>query len=168
MPPFTALLHTKNDALRLGRTLEMLLPCSEILIVDHHSSDATLRIAREYGARIVMVDSALTAGLYLEFARNHWTFCIQPGESITETLQSTLFEWNTLAHEDVAGRGYSVFVREQATDMNWHRLPEPETRLIQRSWNRWRGNLPVAKPSTTVLEGELLRFAQPRDRPSGQ
>ena len=38
MPPITALLHTMNDALRLGRTLEMILPCAEILIVDHRSA----------------------------------------------------------------------------------------------------------------------------------
>ena len=31
MPPITALLHTKNDSLGLGRALETLLPCSEIL-----------------------------------------------------------------------------------------------------------------------------------------
>ena len=37
MPPFTALLHTHNDALRLGRALETLFAGSEILIVDHHS-----------------------------------------------------------------------------------------------------------------------------------
>jgi glycosyltransferase involved in cell wall biosynthesis len=53
MPPITALLHTRNDALRLGRALEMLLPCAEILIVDHDSGDATHRIAHQYGARII-------------------------------------------------------------------------------------------------------------------
>jgi glycosyltransferase involved in cell wall biosynthesis len=57
MPPITALLHTTNDALRLGRALETLLPCAEIIIVDHHSADATRRIARDYGARIVTADS---------------------------------------------------------------------------------------------------------------
>lgn len=161
MPPFTALLHTHNDALRLGRTLEMLLPCSEILIVDHDSSDASLRISREYGARIVIADSALNAGLYLEFARNHWIFCIQPGESINESLQASLFEWKLLSHDDVAGRGYSVFVREQKTDESWRRSSEPEVRLVQRNWSRWQGNLPAPKMSSKLLEGDLLRFALP-------
>jgi len=161
MPPITALLHTENDAPRLGRTLETLLPCSEILIVDHHSSDATLHIAREYGARIMMADSALTAGLYPEFARNHWTFFIQPGESLSESLQSSLFEWRMLAHEDVAGRGYSVFLREQTGGESWRRSPEPEIRLVQRNWNRWKGNLPAYRPDSVPLEGELLRFHFP-------
>jgi glycosyltransferase involved in cell wall biosynthesis len=161
MPPFTALLNTHNDALRLGRTLEMLLPSAEIVIVDHDSSDATFRIAREYGARVVKADSSLTAGLYLDFARNHWIFCIQPGESINESLQCSLFEWNLLSHDEVAGHGFSVFSHEQARDENWIRSPEPEVRLVQRHWNRWRGKLPASKPGSVVLEGELLRFAQP-------
>jgi glycosyltransferase involved in cell wall biosynthesis len=163
MPAFTALLHTHNDALRLGRTLEMLLPCSEILIVDHDSSDATLRTAREYGARIITAkaNSPLRADLYLDFARNQWIFCIQPGESINESLQCSLFEWNLCSHDEVAGQGYSVFTREQTMDEHWIRSPEPEVRLVQRNWNRWRGNLPAAKPSSIVLEGDLLRFARP-------
>ncbi len=161
MPPFTALVHTRNDALRLGRTLEMLLPCSEILIVDQHSSDATLRVAREYGAHIVMAQNTLTAYLYLDFVRNPWIFCIQPGESINESLQASLFEWHLLRHEDVAGRGYSAFVREQGTDENWTRSLVPEVRLVQRNWNLWRGNLPAGTLSSTVLEGELLRFVRP-------
>ena len=53
MTSITALLHTKNDALRLGRALETLYACDDILIVDHGSRDATVRVAREYGARVV-------------------------------------------------------------------------------------------------------------------
>jgi hypothetical protein len=161
MPPFTAVVHTSDDALRLGRTLEMMLPCSEILIVDHHSSDTTLRVAREYGARIITVDRGLTTDPYLEIARNDWGFCIQPGESINENLQSSLFEWSLLPHEEVVGRGYSVFVREQGMDETWTRSPAPEVRLVSRKWNRWQGKLPAADLSVAVLEGELLHFAHP-------
>src|ERR1700722_12016172 len=53
MPSITARLHTSNSGFHLGRSLETLHPCAEILIVDHQSHDETLRIAREYGARIV-------------------------------------------------------------------------------------------------------------------
>ncbi len=52
MPPITAFLHTHNDARHLGRALESLRPCDEILIIDHGSTDSTLRVAREYGAAI--------------------------------------------------------------------------------------------------------------------
>src|SRR5437016_3583943 len=103
MPPITALLHTANDALRLGRTLELLLPCSEILIVDHHSADATRRVAREYGAHIVAADSHVTANHHLDSARHDWILCMQPGESITESLQASLFEWSAIPLQAVEG-----------------------------------------------------------------
>jgi glycosyltransferase involved in cell wall biosynthesis len=53
MASITALLHTHNDALRLGRALETLYACDEILLVDHGSRDDTVRIARQYGAKVV-------------------------------------------------------------------------------------------------------------------
>jgi hypothetical protein len=165
MPPITALLHTMNDALRLGRTLEMLLPCAEILIVDHRSADATRHIACEYGARIVTADRHAPANHYLDLARHDWILCMEPGESITEGLQASLFEWSALPSRGVGGGVaggpvFSVSVREQ-TGETWLELPALETRLIPRSWVRWQGRLPAHEPSAVALQGAILRFALP-------
>jgi hypothetical protein len=165
MPPITALLHTKNDALRLGRALEMLLPCSEIVIVDHHSADSTLRIACEYGARIVAADDRSAANHYLDLVRHDWILCLEPTESISEGLQASLFEWSVLPIQlgpsgTASESAFSVFVRHP-TGEGWQQLPAPETRLIPRGWTRWQGRLPAHDPSATPLQGELLRFASP-------
>jgi glycosyltransferase involved in cell wall biosynthesis len=165
MPSITALLHTMNDALRLGRALEMLLPCAEILIVDHLSADATRRIAHEYGARVVTADGRASANHYLALARHEWILCLKPGESITEGLQASLFEWTARPTDGgvsraAGGSAFSVFVREQ-TDEGWLELPTAETRLIPRNWTLWQGLLPAHDPSAIVLQGELLRFALP-------
>lgn len=157
MPPITALLHTTNDALRLGRTLETLLPCAEILIVEYHSADATRRIAREYGARIVFPEHPAAARHYLDLARHDWILCVDPGESITEGLQATLFEWSILPAHELEEHAFSISVRRQ-TGESWQQMPTPETRLIPRIWTRWDGRLPAPEPSAVVLEGELLRF----------
>jgi hypothetical protein len=165
MPPITALLHTKNDALRLGRALEMLLPCTDIVIVDHHSADATLRVARQYGARVVAADGHPAADHYLDLARYDWILCLEPAESISEGLQASLFEWSVLpvradTSSAATGSAFSVFVRQQ-TSKGWLQLPAPETRLVPRDWTRWDGRLPAREPSAVALEGELLRFASP-------
>jgi hypothetical protein len=165
MPPFTALLHTMNDALRLGRTLETLFPCAEILIVDHHSTDATRRVAREYGARVVTAGGDASSNHYLDLARHDWILCIEPGESITESLQASLFEWSALPSHEVmrgvdGGPVYCMSVQEQ-TGETWQQLPALETRLIPRSWARWRGPLPADEPSAVALQGALLRFTMP-------
>jgi len=162
MPPITALLHTMNDALRLGRTLEMLLPCAEFVIVDHGSADATRRIAHEYGARIVTADSHATASHYLEVPRHDWILCMEPGESINEGLQTSLFEWGALPSHGVGGgagvgSAFSVSVREQTGD-KWRDLPAPQIRLIPRNWALWQGRLPAHEPSAIALQGAMLRF----------
>jgi hypothetical protein len=161
MPPFTALLHTANAALTLGRALETLLPCSEILILDHRSTDATVRIARQYGARVVAVDNRVEARVYLEEARHNWIFCLDPSESISEGLQASLFEWKALPAFDAGGmRSFSVSVREQIAG-DWRIQPTAETRLIPRNWNLWSGLLPAYDPLSIALEGELIRLNHP-------
>jgi glycosyltransferase involved in cell wall biosynthesis len=95
MPSITALLHTFNHALQLGRALETLHPCDEILIVDHHSQDATLRIAHEYGARIVQASSGSTPDQYWRCASFDWILCLEPDESLTEALAASLYEWKS-------------------------------------------------------------------------
>jgi hypothetical protein len=165
MPPITALLHTSNDALRLGRALETLLPCAEILIVDHASADTTRRIAREYGARVVAAESQEEVHRYLDLASHDWILCIQPTESINENLQASLFEWSTLPSPRVASNAagplaFSLIVREQGGE-HWLDIPSPETRLVPRSWLRWHGLLPAHEPSAVALDGRLLRFALP-------
>ncbi len=163
MPPITALLHTMNDALRLGRTLEMLLPCAEILIVDHHSADATRRIAREYGARIVTADNDAPANHYLDFvAMTGFSVWSQenPSPKACRRVCSNGVRCLATGWELLGGSAFSVSVREQ-TDETWLELPAPETRLIPRSWIRWQGRLPAHEPSAIALQGAILRFTLP-------
>jgi hypothetical protein len=161
MPPITALLHTRNDALRLGRALETLLPCAEILIVDHDSSDATHRIARQYGARVVGATRNAGPRHYLDLAANDWIFCIEPRESLTESLQVSLFEWSALPQQDVVGTSaFSIHLRQQVGDL-WQDSSTPEVRLVPRNWALWHGQLPAYHPPATAVQGELLRFAYP-------
>jgi hypothetical protein len=160
MPPITALLHTENDALRLGRCLETLYPCDDILVVDHGSHDATARIAHEYGARFVAAVPKPTPNHYLRFVGSGWIFCLDPRESLTESLAATLYEWKSLHTNGPSASAFSVFVREETTE-GWVEIPIAQTRLIPRNWSRWQGKFPVNDPSALALEGNLLRFVLP-------
>src|ERR1700733_3463458 len=93
MPTITALLHTSNSGLQLGRSLETLHPCDEILIVDHQSTDETLQVAREYGARIVQSVAGVAPGHYLQFASSDWILYLEPNEALTESLAASLYEF---------------------------------------------------------------------------
>lgn len=162
MPSITALLHTENDALRLGRALATLYACDDILIVDYGSQDATVRVAREYGARVVAAAPGFSSQDYLPFARAGWILCLDACESLTEKLAASLFEWKS---ESLPANGseasvFSVFLREE-TEQGWVEVPTPQTRLVPRGWQSWKGEFPQQEPSAIALEGELLRFVFP-------
>jgi glycosyltransferase involved in cell wall biosynthesis len=158
MPTITALLHTHNDALRLGRCLETLYPCDEILILDHGSTDDTISIAREYGARVISAGAQAPPDFRSRLADRAWILCLDPRESLTESLAATLYEWK-LTHTRWPS-AFSVLIREE-TAQGWSALSAPETRLVPPDWNRWSGNLPAGDGPAPTLDGELLRFRFP-------
>jgi cellulose synthase/poly-beta-1,6-N-acetylglucosamine synthase-like glycosyltransferase len=161
MQKITALLHTENDALRLGRCLECLYPCDEILVIDHGSSDGTLQVAREYGARVVGAERGALPSSYLRLANAPWVLCLESRESLTESLAASLYEWKS---EDVPESArvpaFSMYLREE-TATGWLEHPTAQTRLIPWGWNRWQGRLPANDPAAVSLEGEILRFVLP-------
>jgi len=158
MPRISAILQTHNDALRVGRALETLHPCDEILIIDRDSTDRTVGIARDWGCRICasMVSVADAAAS----AQHDWLLLLDPTESITEGLEATLFEWRIRPLEEVQTiPACSISVRRE-TASGWSD-GRPETRLIPKTWNRWVGVMPASDPQALLLQGELLRFLTP-------
>jgi glycosyltransferase involved in cell wall biosynthesis len=164
MASITALLFTQNDALRLGRALETVYACDEILVVDQGSRDETVRVAREYGARVVDARSGPSPADYVRSGRaagenSGWILCLDPHESLTEKLAASLFEWKSKADRSHLP-AYSVFLRDETAD-GWVDVPAAQTRLVPYGWNAWNGKLPVHETEAPALEGELLRFVFP-------
>jgi hypothetical protein len=160
MPPITVVLHTENDALRLGRCLETLYPFDEILIVDHLSRDTTTRIAREYGAKVVAAEPGAPPEHYLRMTHAGWVLCLDPHESLTESLAASLYEWKLVHQTTPSAPAFSVFLREETAE-GWIEVPGAQTRLVPQDWNLWHGRIPANHTSALALEGGLLRFAFP-------
>ena len=161
MASITALLHTENDGLRLGRALETLYACDDILVVDHGSRDFTVRIAHEYGARVVEASAGFAQQDYLQFARAGWILILDPRESLTEKLAASLIEWKSESLQACgSGPAFSVFLREE-TAQGWIEVSAPQTRLVPLNWRFWNGRFPVQETSARALEGEVLRFVFP-------
>jgi hypothetical protein len=160
MHRITAVLHTHNDGLRLGRCLETLYPCDQALIIDHGSEDDTLRVAREYGARVLRVRTRGGAEKYLPHLDASWLLCLSPKESLTEALAASLYEWKSEPHPSSAATAFSVLLREETSE-GWiaHRLAQ--TRLVPSDWSRWKDSFPVSEGGAPTLDGALLRFWLP-------
>jgi glycosyltransferase involved in cell wall biosynthesis len=169
MARITALLHTHNDAARIGRALESLRACDEVLVVDHASTDDTVKIARDYGATVKEGVPGVHPGAYAIDARYDWVLCLLPNEAVGEALEASLFEWKDRKHEksdqsekdkDAAKQcGFGFKVHEE-TENGWKELGA-HTRLVNRKKVNWPGHLPSHVPDAELLPGHLLRFAKP-------
>ncbi len=172
MPKISAIIHTHNDAQRIGRALDSLRPCDEVLVIDHGSSDDTGKIAREHGATVKKAVPGVSAGAYALDARHDWILCLLPGESLSEALEASLYEWKARQIKDKetvgAGEGgrdkpgpaaYSIAIREES-GRGW-RLRRPESRLVNRRKVNWAETLPPQDPKAEKIPGELLRFKNP-------
>jgi glycosyltransferase involved in cell wall biosynthesis len=151
----TALIHTLDNERALGRVLDSLRPCDEVIVVDHGSRDATVKVAREHGARVIAAVPGVDRGAYSQDARNQWVLCLLPQEALAEELEASLFEWSEAEHEE-GEMGFNVAIREQ-NGAGWKSLP-PEMRLANRDQVNWIGDLPPASPQAPTLAGHILRI----------
>jgi hypothetical protein len=154
----SALIHlrSQSDAAQLGRALETLRPCDEVLLIDHGSGDATEKVAREYGATLKAAIAGVDDGAYAIDCRYRWILCLLPNESLSEALEAALFDWKDSEPPETE-LGYTFAVREN-TDHGWQQRGR-ELRLVNRDRLNWTEALPRLAPNAGQLSGDLLRFS---------
>ncbi len=167
MAKITALIHTQNDEQRIGRALESLRACDEVLVIDHASTDRTADVARQHGAKVKPAVPGVDDGVYAADAGHDWILCLRPNEAISELLEATLLEWQQhfqdsspqqLGIADACSYAFSV---RQETPQGWKTSASSETRLVNRKKVNWESALPPADPKAPVLPGEILHFRNP-------
>ena len=155
MPRLTALLHTTNDGRRIGRALDSLRCCDELLVIDHGSRDSTCRIARQHGARVEPASSEGESGV--AHAAHDWVLCLLPSEALSESLEATLLEWKQEDPGDAVA--YALALRQE-TGNGWQPCA-PEVRLVHRRKVGWSGAMPPHREDALSLCGDVLRFRDP-------
>ncbi|HEU4415402.1 MAG TPA: glycosyltransferase [Candidatus Angelobacter sp.] len=151
----SALIHACDNERSLGRVLDSLRPCDEVIVVDHGSKDETVKVAREHGARVIAAVPGVDRGAYSQDARNPWVLCLLPQEALAEELEASLFEWSEAEHTN-GELGFNVAIREQ-NGSGWKTL-DPEMRLANRKEVNWIGDLPPAIAHAPALAGHILRI----------
>jgi glycosyltransferase involved in cell wall biosynthesis len=159
MSKISAIIHTENDERRIGRALESLRACDEVVVVDHDSNDRSREIAREHGATVKKGVPGVEPGAYIIDLRHDWVLCLLPNEAIGESLEASLLEWKHQDHESDSSVGYCMAIREE-NESGWHDLPV-EMRLANRKRINWSAQLPPNQCTGPALAGEVLRFFKP-------
>lgn len=81
---------TKNEASNLGRCLASVAWADDIVVLDSGSTDRTMEIAREHGARVLetpWLGFGKTKQLAVDAATHDWVFSIDADEVVTERLR---------------------------------------------------------------------------------
>ena len=160
MAKISAIIHANNDERRLGRALETLRPCDEVIVVDHGSTDRTRQVAHQYGAIVRAGVLGVKPGAYVADLKNDWVLCLLPSESLSEALEASLFEWKANGSSNSQPQhGYCIAVRQE-TGGAWKNLPA-ELRLVDRTRINWSEELPPNECAGPTMQGEILRFSEP-------
>lgn len=93
MEKISAVIITKNEADNIGRCLDSLHWADEIVVVDSGSTDNTMEICRDYGAKVIETEwrgFGKTKQLAVNSAKYDWVFSIDADEEVTPKLADRL------------------------------------------------------------------------------
>ncbi|MBU1327254.1 glycosyltransferase family 2 protein [Patescibacteria group bacterium] len=90
----TAVVLSRNDAEYIGRTLESIHWCDEVVVIDDDSTDDTGAICERFGARVYVralhKDFASQRNFGLSKARGEWVFFVDSDEIVSSQLASEI------------------------------------------------------------------------------
>ncbi len=107
--PITACLIVQNEQERLPAALASVAFCDEVIVVDGGSTDATVRIATEAGARVIespWPGFAAQRNIGIDAAATDWILEVDADERISQRLRESILE---LLSDPPAGAAMAVF-----------------------------------------------------------
>jgi len=92
--PLSGVVITRNEGDRIARCVASMMPlCSEVIVLDSGSTDDTVRIARDLGARVEHMDwqgFALQKNAAIAMAREKWVLLLDADEWLEAPAQQAL------------------------------------------------------------------------------
>lgn len=158
-PKISVVIHTFNSERFLPRVLNSVRAFDEVVICDMHSTDATLQIAREFGARVVMHEKLAYAdparNFAIQQATHDWVLVVDSDELITPELCEALYAH---ARRTDAEEGVRIPRRNYFMGRFMHgEYPDPILRFFRKSKTVW----PPHVHGQPIVEGRV-RALPPR------
>ena len=166
MPKLSVTVVTKNEAADLGAALASVAWADEIVVVDSHSTDDTVAIARQHTGRVVVHDwlGHIEQKNYAASLAGHdWILSLDADERVTpalaEEIQAALAAEPAHAAFRIPRVTWHLGRWVRSTD--WY--PDYQDRLYDRRRARWTGRYVheslKADGSSGQLRGEIQHYA---------
>lgn len=160
VPSLSVILITRNEAANLHDCLRSVAFADEIIVVDSGSTDDTVAIAKETGAKVYEHDwpgFGPQKNRALDYATSDWVFSIDADERVTPELRAELEQ----AMRGGKADGYfcprlSQFCGTYIHHSGWY--PDYVLRLFRRGKGRFSDSLVHER---VLLEGSSVRLKNP-------
>lgn len=156
----SAVVLTKNEEINISVCLKSLSWCGEIVVIDDYSTDNTVNIAEEKGARVfrreLNNDFSAQRNFGLEKAKGDWVLFVDADEVVTPRLRDEVIK--LLSNKVIKYSGFKI----RRSDVIWGKeLKHGETGNIKllRLARKGKGDWKRAVHETWEIEcetGELL------------
>ncbi len=166
MNHITGLIITLNEAHNITDCIQSLQQiCEEIIVVDSGSTDDTIRLAQESGAKVVSqhyLGDGPQKNVGIAYAKNKWVFSLDADERITPELAAII---NALNLDNTPFEAFEV-KRKNYIGERWikccHWYPNPLIRLYNTEHTRYsdsRQHAHVPSKNSTLLNGDILHYS---------
>lgn len=162
----SAVVITYNEEEDIRACLESVKWADEIVVVDSHSTDKTVEIARESTDRVILrpwPGHIEQKNFAIEQARCDWVLSVDADERVSPELAAEIRD--VLSQSGGAEAGWSMprktyYLGRWITHGGWY--PDRKLRLVRRGAGRWKGinphdHLAIAGPVAS-LKGDLHHY----------
>lgn len=156
MPRLSAIIITRNEAANIGDCLDSLAFCDERIVVDGESSDGTMMIAKQKGARVAahaFAGFGAQKNYALSLAQGDWVLSIDADERVSPTLAQEI----RAAIEKGEADGYELSRRNTFCG-HVLRGSDHVLRLFRRGRGRFTDD---AVHERVVCDGKIARLNEP-------
>lgn len=142
--PLSVCIITYNEAENLPRCLASVAFADDIVVVDSHSTDRTVEIARQAGCRVIaqtFLGYVAQKNFALDQAAHQWVLCLDADEWLRPGAAATIRSALATRTPDVAGyslKRHTYYLGDWVNHGGW--WPEYKIRLFDRQRGQWCGD----------------------------
>lgn len=162
----TANIITLNEQQNIKECIESLKSvCDEIVVVDSYSSDDTLKIAKELGAKVILQEylgDGFQKNVVLQHASYDWILSIDADERVDERMAQSILEIKTLQNhpEAYAFKRKNYIADRWVKHCGWY--PDICTRLYNKNQTKFKdvaGHSSVQTNNIKILDGHIIHYS---------